>query len=241
MKKKVSLILIVLTLFYMIGNVYAATTCNINISTTKTEYSKNEEIAVQVNISNIQSEKGIIAFGATLEYDKDSLTLEKIEGQNGWSNPSLNSGNGKFAMDRSEGTTNNETILKITFKVKEEAKQNLSINLKDITVADGTAPINISDTKANITIKTEDKNQTSNSEGNNTNTVQNSENNNTNSTTDSDNNNISNTQKNNVEDDNDITTSSTVLPHTGSYNISLIISVVFAIVSIVLYIKFRSI
>ena len=153
MKKIVSLVVMLLTVVCIMGSVYAAPNCNVGITTEKTEYRKNDEIVAQVSISNIQSEKGIIAFGATLEYDKDSLTLLKIEGQNGWSNPSINNANGKFVMDRSDRVKNNETLLKITFKVKETSKQNLSITIKDVSIGDGTAPAKINGAVRNITIK----------------------------------------------------------------------------------------
>lgn len=153
MKKLVSLILMLLTVVCVMGSVYAAPNCNVSITTGKTEYRKNDEIVAEVNISNIQSEKGIIAFGATLEYDKDSLTISKIEGQNGWSNPSINDANGKFVMDRSSRVKNNETLLKITFKVKETSKKNLAITIKDVSIGDGTVPAKINGAVRNITIK----------------------------------------------------------------------------------------
>jgi len=154
MKKIVSLILVLLTTVCMMGSVYAATNCSIALNTSKTEYNKNDEVVLELNMSNIQSDNGgVIAFGGTLEYDKDSLTLVKTEGQNGWSNASINNANGKFVMDRNGRNTNNETILKITFKVKETSKESLNITVKDATVADGSAPVKVSNTVKNITVK----------------------------------------------------------------------------------------
>lgn len=157
MKKIVKLSLVLLMAICIMGNVYAATSCNVSVQTAKSEYSKNEQFTVDVNIANIQSDRGIISLGATLEYDKNSLTLVKMEGKNGWETPSsgtsYNEANGKIAITRNGLGKNNETVFTITFKVKEQSKQNLSITLKDITVADGIQPVKIATTYKNITIK----------------------------------------------------------------------------------------
>lgn len=159
MKKIVKLSLILVMLLGIMGSVYAAPSCKIDLETAKMQYNKNDEFIVNVNMVNIQSEKGIMSLGATLEYDKDSLTLVKIEGQNNWETPvdgfSYNSANGKLITTKSGFAKNNETVLKITFKVKEQSKSNLMISLKNITIADGTAPVDVSSTSKSITIKGE--------------------------------------------------------------------------------------
>ena len=82
MKKivKLSIIMLVITIC-MVGNTYAALSCEVNMKANKTEISKNDEFTVDVDVSSIQSERGIISLGATLEYDKSSLELEKILGK----------------------------------------------------------------------------------------------------------------------------------------------------------------
>lgn len=158
MKKivKLSLVLLLITIF-MIGNVYAANGCDMSVETNKTELSKNEEFTVDFKISNIKSEKGIISLGATLEYDKDSLELVKMEGKNGWETPaegaSYNQNNGKIAITRSGLGKSDETVFTATFKVKETSKQNLVITLKNVTVADGVAPATAEIAYKNITVK----------------------------------------------------------------------------------------
>ena len=157
MKKIIKLTLISLIIACIMGNVYAAISCNMELQTEKKEFNKNEEFTVDVKISNLQSDRGIISMGATLEYDKDSLELVKMEGQNGWETPingsSYNKANGKMVLTRNGLGTNAETIFKITFKVKEESKQNLMIALKNITVADGYSPAKVTSAYKNITIK----------------------------------------------------------------------------------------
>lgn len=156
---KLSIVLIMMACAVIIlgSNVYAALSCNVDMKVAKTEYSKNDELTVNVDISNIVSERGVISFGATLGYDKDSLELVKMEGQNGWETPvldlSYNPENGIMAITRSGLGKSDETILKLTFKVKENAKQKATITLSEIALADGTELAKVSSINKEITIK----------------------------------------------------------------------------------------
>lgn len=157
MRKIIKISLILLMAICITGSVYAASSCNISMKTTKTEYSKGDTVTIDVNISDIKSNRGIISFGGTLEYDKDSLSLEKMEGLNGWETPidgsSYNKANGKFAITRSGLGKKNETILRLKFKVKNANKTSLTITLKNMTLADGSAPIKVNAVSKKITIK----------------------------------------------------------------------------------------
>lgn len=153
MKKIVCLSLVLLMTIGVIGNVYAASICDISANTTTNVFNQKEEFTVEFSVSNIQSERGIIAIGATLSYDKDSLTIEKMEGQNGWDTPSYNEANGELALTRNALTKNNETFLKVTFKVKEGSKQNPTITLNNITIGDGLAPMAVNSVTKKITVK----------------------------------------------------------------------------------------
>ena len=231
MKKIVKLSLVLLMTICIMGNVYAALSCNVSVQTAKSEYSKNEQFTVDVNIANIQSDRGIISLGATLDYDKNSLTLVKMEGKNGWETPSsgasYNEANGKIAITRNGLGKNNETVFTITFKVKEQSKQNLAITLKDITVADGTTPAKIATTYKNITIK----------EGTvNPNPQPGTDDPNKNQTTTPG----SNTSKNTIKNSNKNAVKSGSLPKAGSLGaIAIIPVVIIAIVAVILFIKMK--
>ena len=153
---KLSLIML-LIIICCTGIVYAASSCNIGLETTKTEFSKNEEFSVDVKISNIQSERGFIALEAVLEYDKSSLTLVEMEGQNKWSSPikdlSYNEATGKLVIDKNGLAKTDEVILKLKFKVNENSKDTAKITLKDIKVSDATTPVQVATVTKNITIK----------------------------------------------------------------------------------------
>lgn len=227
----------IIMLLMIIGlkvNVYAKPNCNVNIQINKTEINKNEEFTVEVKISNIQSERGIIALEGILEYDKESITLIKMEGQNDWSTPikdlSYNESNGKLVIDKKGLAKGDETILKLVFKANETSKKNNIIILKDITIADGILPSTVVNTYKYITVKEGTENPIPNppvdqkpdpkpEPDKNTNKVSNDTN-------------ISN--KDNIVGGK--------LPQTGSNNIILITSIViFMTIGIVMYVKIRNV
>lgn len=154
MKKIVIILSLILTIFAASVSYVNATTCEIAMAASKTNFNKGEEIVVSVSLAKLKSDVGIIALDGTLEYDKQNLEYVKMEGQNGWSTPVYNSSNGKFVTDKNAFATKNETVFKIIFKVKQTQKQNQVITLKDVTVADGVAPISTKESNFKFTINT---------------------------------------------------------------------------------------
>lgn len=236
MKKIIVLSIILLLTISTMINVYAASSFKMSLKSSKNEVNKNEEFVVDVNMSDIQIDKGIIALGGTLEYDKDSLEIVKMEGENTWATPSYNDANGKFATDRGDYGASDETVFKITFKVKEESKQNLTITLVEASASNGKDEVKLKDIKTNITVKngttnpdnpnpntntsnnnTSDNNNTTNTNSNNNNNNNNNDNNknNTSNNTNSNRNNTANQNKsNNTNISNDI--KSGILPKAGA-------------------------
>ncbi|MCI8481602.1 MAG: LPXTG cell wall anchor domain-containing protein [Clostridia bacterium] len=135
MKKIVKLSLVLLMIIGMTVNVYAAS-CTVNLQPSKKEVKVNEEVVIDVELANVQDSKGMISLTATLDYDRNSLTFVKIEGQNTWK-PSYNDENGKIAAEREDYAKGSETIFKVTFKVKEQSEKNIGITLKDIIFSNG--------------------------------------------------------------------------------------------------------
>lgn len=157
MKKIVKLsIIMLLVVICCSGVVQAAPGCDISLEVSNSEFNKNDTFSVDVKMSNIVSEKGIIALEAILEYDKDSLTLIEIKGQNDWSSAvkdlSYNEETGKLVIDKDGLAKSDEVILKISFQVKENSKKNLMITLKNIKISDTTVPATIKNAYKNITI-----------------------------------------------------------------------------------------
>ena len=141
-------------------NSYAVDNCTMELQLSKSQLKKGEEFTVDVNIANIQSQRGVISLSGILEYDKDSLQVLKLEGKNGWESPknesSYNEDNGKFAIVRDAVSKNNETIFTISFKVLDSAKENLDIKISDIGIADGDVLFRIAEIKQNITVTDEE-------------------------------------------------------------------------------------
>ena len=108
MKKRLIVSIIFAIIVSLLSNVYAAS-CNVNLQPSKIETTVNKEFVVDVVLSNIQDNKGMIALTATLDYNKNDLTFVKIEGQNSWK-PSYNEENGMIAAEREDYTTNNEQV-----------------------------------------------------------------------------------------------------------------------------------
>ncbi|MCI8384067.1 MAG: hypothetical protein HFJ33_04295 [Clostridia bacterium] len=220
MKKIVKLVFVLLIAIFIMGNVYASLSCEVSVKASKTEMERNQEFTVDFNIAKIQSERGVISLGATLEYDKDSLELIKLEGKNGWETPtegaSFNESNGKIAITRSGLGNADETIFTATFKVKEASKQNLMITLKNITVADGTKPAKIQLAYQNITVKDGDSNPLPQPPDENTNTNPGQNTTNTNNGTNTNINTITNitTNSSGNKDNNKTTTTNTLNKNT---------------------------
>lgn len=240
----VGLSLIVLILVGIIGTVYAAD-ASVSLQTSKNEYTKNEEFTMDVVLSGLTTQKGVAALMATLEYDKDSLTLVKMEGQNGWSTPSYNEANGKLVTDKNSNVTSTETVLKLTFKVKENAKQNLVITLKNMSASGGSGDIEMARAYKELTVQSGTVNPKPNpgeddqkpNKPDNNNTVDNTISNNTNN----------NTQKPSTNNEEKLNVINTVndtasgrLPQTGFDDTIFIVGgIVAIIVAIVFFIRMR--
>lgn len=164
MKKIITISLIMLVLVSTLTNIYAAS-CTVTLQPSNSKVEINKEFTVDVNLSNIQDEKGMITFTARLEYDHTNLTFKKIEGQNGW-NPAYNEENGKIAAERADGyTKNNETVFRVTFLTTGAANTTPNITLTDIVFSNGTEDIDVTTDSTTITI-IESGNQGGNQSGN---------------------------------------------------------------------------
>ncbi len=205
MKRILKISFVLLLLISCVLTVYATITADVTLSTSKSKYSKDEEIVVTVKLTNLESEKGIIAFGAVLEYDKENLQYVSMNGKNGWSNPYYNEENGKFVTDRGSFATEDGEIFEIIFKAKTDKADKVDVTIKNIEVADGieedkfspaTLTISIGDDSGDVT-DPDDENPDNNADDRNTNTNTNTiSDNNTNTNTNTNTNKSTNTNNN---------------------------------------------
>lgn len=169
--KKISLILTFIILFgcIYITETYAVLSCNVNLNTTKKDVVQGEEFSVYVKISNLQTDRGIIAIGTVLKYNTDYLTLIDIEGQNKWSEPFYGKTSGKITSTKNALSKNNENVLKINFKAKDNVTKNAWIKINDFAISDGDIEENVGGDNITISIKEKiDSTQEENKQNNNT-------------------------------------------------------------------------
>lgn len=173
-----SIIMLICSIF--VNKTYAAISCNVSISKPKEQVAYKEKFSVYVAISNLQTTKGIIAIGAVLSYDTNSLTLVDIEGQNKWSDPFHSESNGKITSFKNKLSKNNENVFKITFEVNEKGKAGNSawIKISNFEISDGDEEKNCGGSSISIAIgdpsggNSDNNNQGGNNQGGNSNNNQ---------------------------------------------------------------------
>lgn len=94
---------------------------------------------ITINVSLCDINKNVDTVIAMIEYDKD-IFEEPVEDDmnpiNNWSYPIYNDENGMFLIEKTGGTTTDETIMSIVLKVKENVTQKTTtVKLTDIEVA----------------------------------------------------------------------------------------------------------
>lgn len=121
---------------------------------------KFEVIARMKELNNIG--KGIVVIGATLGYDTEKLELVSIvgagEGEEQWK-ITRNQGNGKFVLEHDGYVNADNDILKMQFKVKDNAVESTeaaasvaNIGLSSITASGGNGVIRVTDVIVSATI-----------------------------------------------------------------------------------------
>ncbi len=239
--------------FYTIS-VLANTTGSMSMNADKAEYSKNDEVVIEVKTSGLSSDKGIISLGAVLEYDKAVLQYVKIAGVGEWGKPSFNEENGKLVTDRSDLGKNDEAVFKITFKVISDSDSISNVKIKDIEVSGGDGAFTLNGASQEVKIKSDSSqkpNNTNNSKPtnntekpNNTNTNKpgaSTEKTNNVNTNKQDTNNVTTNNGNTINTKDNIATSN--LPKAGiskSFKIILTI-IILLVIAMVSFIKLNNI
>ena len=80
MKKLISLsIIIMLMLMCLSSAVYAQPKCTVSLLSSTSDYKRGDTVTVDVKLSGIVTENGIIGIEAILNYEKSMLTLESMK------------------------------------------------------------------------------------------------------------------------------------------------------------------
>lgn len=147
------IVTIIMSMF--ISPVYAKiNSSKLSITADKETYDVGEEVTITFRLDSLDADKGIIAYGATLEYDKNVLEYVRMSGVGNWGKPSYNKDNGKLIADSDDySSLNGEILCKIVFKVKSRGAST-KVVLKDISIANGgNGPAYHNDIETTIKIK----------------------------------------------------------------------------------------
>ncbi len=137
-------ILIIVTIMFLVMfafgiDVFARETissANITVTSLKNEYNVGEKAEFVIRLNNLNATKGIIDFGASIEYNSSILKLLEIEGATGWSDND-NSSN-IIGIIRSSNSATSEDIATIRFEVlKPATTTTLSIKLNNVDISNG--------------------------------------------------------------------------------------------------------
>ena len=158
--KKIIVVNVILFIFLILigSNVQAATSLNANVTSSLEEAEGGQEVIVTLRFDTFKEvKKGINAYQATLEYDKEVFEQVKeddIKALNNWEKLKYNQETGDLVAIKRAGTRAEEDIVQIKLKVKEDAKpQETEVGINDIVTSEGKEDLFIQDAivKINIT------------------------------------------------------------------------------------------
>lgn len=157
MKKKIVVIILLITLTMLASNILATANLVAQAKTSTNELKGGEEITITLRFDEYQQIKdGINAYKATLEYNKEifeEVKQEDLQSLNDWEKLQYNQTTGEFVAIKRGGSKAPEDIVSITLKTKQEVKATTTeIKIKDIVTSEGEKDINIVETKATINI-----------------------------------------------------------------------------------------
>lgn len=228
-EKKVLMVLgVILIIALAVTQIVYALSWKFNVTADKTSVKAGDEIAVLMQISEINmGELGINAIEAVLDYDEsvfETVDRSDFKMQNNWTmtyNQEAGPKNGNFLISNLiSGIKDGQTVGKIIFKIREDAKPGTTkIKFKNIKSNDGKNLVNESDKVITITIyedgKIEPTENTNNSSNKGSIIVS------------------GNTQKENL--------SPSDLPQTGDNKVVFVIAMLGIVVATVLVIRYKNI
>lgn len=154
MRKTIITIISIFTIILLgLGNtIVTAVTYNAIVTSDRGKAKSGETVNVGVTLSDIDvGDKGINVFSLELVYDTNVFEEVKVASENGWSDPTYNSNNGKILIDKTSGTKETAEILKISLKVKNNANfTETEIALKNMIGSNGTEDIKTEDRAVTI-------------------------------------------------------------------------------------------
>ena len=155
----ITIIIVALLLTY---NLVSADTVKLEakVSSTTTEIKDEQELTITFSLDKYNEiDKGINAYKATLEYDKnifEEVTEKNFTSQNDWEQLKYNKETGEFVAIKKAGSITPEDIVKINLKAKNELKAGKTeIKIKDVVSSEGKADIQINEAKVEVDVMEE--------------------------------------------------------------------------------------
>ena len=155
----ITIIIVALLLTY---NLVSADTVKLEakVSSTTTEIKDEQELTITFRLDKYNEiDKGINAYKATLEYDKnifEEVTEKNFTSQNDWEQLKYNKETGEFVAIKKAGSITPEDIVKINLKAKNELKAGKTeIKIKDVVSSEGKADIQINEAKVEVDVMEE--------------------------------------------------------------------------------------
>ncbi len=151
MKKSIAILLTILLIFITATTVLAAE--KVELTTNKSELNVGEEFQISINFDS--EETSLYSYTAKLNYDKDifeEIEKEDFEEQENWSDITYSKYDNKFSLS-SKDEENNQKVLNINLKVKENAKSGeTTITLHSASASNGENTIELEDASQKINI-----------------------------------------------------------------------------------------
>ena len=128
------------------------------IHTNQQELSYTDEFTLQIGLKFPQKiEKGINSYKATLEYDENVFETVRhgdFTCENDWTNLEYNQKNNQFVLIKKVGSKEDETVLSLKLRRKENAKEgSTTVKVKEIVASDGKEDIEMSDISVSVNVK----------------------------------------------------------------------------------------
>ena len=158
MKNKILTIIsiVIFTICALSINVFSViTSSTFKMSTSKETYNVGEEVTLTLRLDSLTADRGIISYGAVLEYDKSALKYVSHSGIGNWTSPYFNEENGKLIADRNSDFSplDGEDLCTIKFIAQKEV-DNTTFKLSNIELSNGSnAPGKSNDVEISISIK----------------------------------------------------------------------------------------
>ena len=215
MKKKIGIMLIIIVLILSSIVLAEEEKFNVSLVSNTSEIAPGETIELDVKLTNIKLQDGIISYIGEIQFDEDVFELKEIKEADGWDTMNVSSSKKRFLSytKSREATKEDQIVAKIKLKAKTTAKVGEStVTLTYFEVAnqnEGAKIISEKKYRVNIQKKEEENTQENNNTNNQTENTNENTNNNTNTNTQNNNTNQENNTQNNQNTENNNTNNQT--------------------------------